>query len=125
MIAMSRRPRSPCSVIGWPACWFGFSGRTVSVYFVGSDATGGYLPGASDVAALWGSMLIQGQKRRVAAIIVEGSGTCPASGVEFTLYRRDVVRSAPRGADVEVNANGGPRLPTGVHTDATAEQGFW
>jgi aminoglycoside adenylyltransferase-like protein len=99
----------------------------VGVYFVGSVALGGYVPGESDVdiAAVSGSMLSQGQKRSVAAAIVEVSGVCPARGVEFTLYRRDVVRSAPKGADFEVNANGGPRMPTAVHVDAATEQGFW
>lgn len=99
----------------------------VGVYFVGSVALGGYVPAESDVdiAAVSGSALSEGQKRGIASAIVEVSEVCPARGVEFTLYRRDVAGSLPRGADFEVNANGGPRMPTAVHLDAAAEQGFW
>jgi hypothetical protein len=99
----------------------------VGVYFVGSVALGGYVPGESDVdiAGVSGSALSRGQKRSVAAAIVEVSEVCPARGVEFTLYRREVAGRLPEGADFEVNANGGPRMPTAVHLDATAEPGFW
>jgi hypothetical protein len=99
----------------------------VGVYFVGSVALGGYVPAESDVdiAAVSGSALSEGQKRRVASAIVEVGEVCPARGLEFTLYRRDVAGSLPGGADFEVNANGGPCMPTAVHLDAAAEQGFW
>jgi Domain of unknown function (DUF4111) len=99
----------------------------VGVYFVGSVALGGYVTGESDadIAAVSRSKLSEGQKRSVAGALVDVSAVCPARGVEFTLYRRDVVRSAPTGADFEVNANGGPRMPTAVHVDATSEEGFW
>src|SRR5688500_4119824 len=99
----------------------------VGVYFVGSVALGGYVPGERDVdiAAVSGSALSEGQTRSVASAIVGVSAVCPARGVEFTLYRRDVAGSLPEGADFEVNANGGPRMPTAVHLDPTAEQGFW
>src|SRR5665213_3068339 len=40
-------------------------------------------------------------------------------------YRREVAGSRPEGADFEVNANGGPRMPTAVHLDSTSEPGFW
>lgn len=99
----------------------------VGAYFVGSVALGGYVPGESDVdiAAVSGSALSEGQKRSVAAAVLEVSAACPARGVEFTLYRRDVAGSLPEGADFEVNANGGPRMPTAVHLDSSSEQGFW
>lgn len=99
----------------------------VGVYFVGSVALGGYVPGESDVDIVGVSRfaLGEGQKRSVAAAIVNVSQACPARGLEFTLHRRDVAGSLPRGADFEVNANGGPRMPTAVHLDAGAEQGFW
>ncbi len=67
----------------------------------------------------------EGQKRTVAAAIVQVSEMCPARGVEFTLYRRELAGSLPEGADFEVNANEGPCMPTAVHLDAAAEQGFW
>lgn len=99
----------------------------VGAYFVGSVALGGYVPGESDVdiAGVSLSALSEGQKRSVAAAIVEVSEVCPARGVEFTLYRCEVAGSLPKGADFEVNANGGPRMATAVHLDPTAEQGFW
>ncbi len=99
----------------------------LGVYFVGSVALGGYIPGESDIdiAAVSASALAGAQGRRIASAIVEVSATCPARGLEFTLYRRDVAGSPPAGANFEVNANGGPRMPTAVHLDAAAEPGFW
>lgn len=99
----------------------------VGVYFVGSVALGGYVPGESDIdiAAVSNTALPDPQKQRVASAVVEASAACPTRGVEFTLYRREVVGSPPAGADFEVNANGGPRMPTAVHVDASAESGFW
>jgi hypothetical protein len=99
----------------------------VGVYFVGSVALGGYVPGESDIdiAAVSNSALVQPLKQNVAAAVVEASAACPARGLEFTLYRREIVGSRPAGADFEVNANGGPGMPTAVHLDATLEPGFW
>jgi hypothetical protein len=99
----------------------------VGVYFVGSVALGGYVPGESDIdiAAVSGAALTYPQKHSVASAVVEVSAACPTRGVEFTLYRREVARSHPEGADFEVNANGGPRMATAVHLDATSEPGFW
>jgi hypothetical protein len=99
----------------------------VGVYFVGSVALGGYVPDESDIdiAAVSDAALTDAQRRSVASAVVEVSATCPARGVEFTLYRREVARSQPEGADFEVNANGGPQMATAVHLDATSESGFW
>ncbi|MDP9226335.1 MAG: DUF4111 domain-containing protein, partial [Actinomycetota bacterium] len=99
----------------------------VGVYFVGSVALGGYVPGESDIdiAAVSHAALTHSQRHSVASAVVEASAACPARGVEFTLYRREIAASHPGGADFEVNANGGPRMPTTVHMDATAEPGFW
>ena len=99
----------------------------VGVYFVGSIALGGYVPGESDIdiAAVSNSALTAPQKQHVASAVVEASAACPARGLEFTLYRREIVGSRPVGADFEVNANGGPRMPTAVHLDARVEPGFW
>lgn len=99
----------------------------LGVYFVGSVALGGYVPGESDVdiVAVCEYAMTQAQKERVAGAVVEVTDVCPARGLEFTLYRREIVNSPPLGADFEVNANGGPRMPTAVHTDAAVEPGFW
>jgi hypothetical protein len=102
-------------------------GDLVGTWFVGSVALGGYVPGQSDIdiAAVSEFALSVPQKRRVASAIVEVSTACPARGFEFTLYRREVAGSLPGGADFEVNANGGPRMPTTIHLDPAAESGFW
>ena len=99
----------------------------VGVYFVGSVALGGYVPGESDIdiAAVSRGALTDPQRQSVASAVVGASAACPARGLEFTLYRREVAGSLPAGADFEVNANGGPRMPTAVHMDARAEPGFW
>jgi hypothetical protein len=99
----------------------------VGVYFVGSVALGGFVPHESDidVVAVCRRALTQAQARRIASAVVEVSAACPARGLELTLYRLEVVAADPVGADFEVNANGGPRMPTTVHLDATAEPGFW
>jgi Domain of unknown function (DUF4111)/Nucleotidyltransferase domain len=99
----------------------------VGVYFVGSVALGGYIPGESDIdiAAVSSAALTNPQRQSVASAVVEASAACPARGLEFTLYRREVAGSRPAGADFEVNANGGPRMPTAVHMDPASEPGFW
>jgi hypothetical protein len=101
--------------------------EVVGVYFVGSVALDGYVPGESDIdiAAVAASTLTASQWQQVAAAIVRSSAACPTRGLEFTLYRRDIAGSAPVGADFEVNANGGPRMPVTVQLDASAEPGFW
>jgi len=101
--------------------------EVVGVYFVGSVALDGYIPGESDIdiAAVAVSALTANQRQQVAAAIIEMSAACPTRGLEFTLYRRDIAGSPAVGADFEVNANGGPRMPVAVHLDASAELGFW
>lgn len=102
-------------------------GDLVGTWFVGSVALGGYVAGQSDVdmVAVCETALTAPQKQHVAAAIVEVSRTCPARGLEFTLYRREVAGSPPIGADFEVSANGGPRMPTAIHLGPAAEPGFW
>lgn len=99
----------------------------VGVYFVGSVALGGYIPGESDIdmAAVSSAALTDSQRQSVASAVVAASAACPARGLEFTLYRREVAGSPPAGAGFELNANGGPRMPAAVHLDPTSEPGFW
>lgn len=101
--------------------------KLLGVWFVGSVALGGYVPGESDVdiVAVSREALTKQEKDDVAAAVIGVSASCPGRGVEFTLYRRDVVAAQPEGADFEVNANGGPQMPTAVHLDPAAEPGFW
>lgn len=102
-------------------------GDLVGTWFVGSVALGGFVAGQSDLdmVAVCDGALTGPQKQHVAAAIVEVSRTCPARGLEFTLYRRAVAGSPSMGAGFEVNVNGGPRMPTAIHLDPQAEPGFW
>lgn len=99
----------------------------VGAYFVGSVALGGYIAGESDVdvAAVCRRSLDSAEKRCVVEAVEETVSSCPARGLEFTLYRAAVVAAAPRGADFEVNVNGGPRMDRAVHLDAAQEHAFW
>jgi len=99
----------------------------IGAYFVGSVALGGYIAGESDVDIL---AVVDGPvppdlKDRIADRLLQLATDCPARGLEFTLYRRDVVERLREGADFEVNVNGGPRMERTVHLDASAEPQFW
>ncbi|HVH94751.1 MAG TPA: aminoglycoside adenylyltransferase domain-containing protein [Nocardioidaceae bacterium] len=78
-----------------------------------------------DIAAVCEVALTNQQKRHVASAIVDVSRSCPARGVEFTHYRREVAAAPPRAADFEVTANGGPRMATAIHLNPDTESGFW
>lgn len=99
----------------------------VGVYFVGSVALGGYVAGESDVDVIGVTRdaVPEGVRVRVVETLLETTAHCPARGLEFTLYRREVVGSRPRTADFELNVNGGPRMPVSVHLDQSTEPGFW
>lgn len=102
-------------------------GDLVGVYFVGSVALGGYVPGESDVDVIGvtRSEVADSVRQLIADAVVAITPSCPARGLEFTLYRSEVVARAPDGADFELNANGGPRMERTHHLDAAAEPGFW
>ena len=102
-------------------------GPLVGAYFVGSIALGGYVAGESDidVIAVCERPVPAEARRALADAVLESAPVCPARGLEFTLYRRDVVRALPAGADFELNANGGPRMPVSIHLDPTVEPRFW
>lgn len=99
----------------------------VGAYFVGSVALGGYVPGESDVdiVAVSTRQVVDDVKQSIADDLLDLASTCPARGLEFTLYRRDVAASEPTSTDFEVNVNGGPRMPRSVHLDAREEPRFW
>ena len=99
----------------------------VGAWFVGSIAVGGYVPGESDldIVAVSPERVDEDVKPSIAEGLLQVAAGCPARGLEFTLYRREVAAAPPRGADFEVNVNGGPRMGASVHLDASAEPGFW
>ena len=99
----------------------------VGVYFVGSVALGGYIPGESDVDVIGvtRSEIVYDRRQPIADAVVEITPSCPARGLELSVYRSEVVARAPVGADFELNANGGPRMERTIHLDESAEPGFW
>ncbi len=99
----------------------------VGVWFIGSVAVGGFVPGESDldIVAAAGSGLSGAQKSEVAAAVVEVGASCPARGLEFTLYRAEAAGSAAATAEFEVNVDSGPRMPTAVHLESPVGQRFW
>jgi hypothetical protein len=99
----------------------------VGAYFVGSVALGGYVAGESDIDIIGVAHagLDPLLKRSVIDAVERAIASCPARGLEFTLYRSDVVRAAPDGAAFEVNVNGGQRMERVVRAEAASEPSFW
>jgi Domain of unknown function (DUF4111) len=99
----------------------------VGTYFVGSIALGGYVAGHSDVdvVAVCGHRVDDPTKTVLAEKLLETTVSCPARGLELTLYRAEVASSPATGADFEVNVNGGPRMIRDVHLSSHAEPRFW
>jgi hypothetical protein len=99
----------------------------LGAYYVGSVALGGYADRESDIdiVAVSGRAISNDEKRSIADAVVETTTSCPARGLEFTLYRGEILACSPVAADFEVNANGGPRMPRVIHLDSRTEPGFW
>ena len=101
--------------------------QLLGVYFVGSVALGGYVAGESDIDVIGVSRDEIGDALKVTVIaaVERAIESCPARGLEFTLYRSAVVKASPDGADFEVNVNGGLRMERVVRTDPTGQPPFW
>lgn len=99
----------------------------VGVYYVGSIALGGYLPGESDVdiVAVSEYAIPDEVKPPIADAVFDTTKSCPTRGLEFTLYRRLVARASPVAADFEVNVNGGPSMARDIHLESGTEPRFW
>lgn len=99
----------------------------VGVYFVGSLALGGYVPGESDLdlVAVCEGPLAGPVRAAIANAVADATTACPARGLEFTLYRADIVSGTSTDAAFEVNANGGPRMERLTRISPDAEPGFW
>ena len=99
----------------------------VGVYFVGSIALGGYVNGQSDIdiTAVCRRRPAARTKQALAGRLLEATAGCPARGLEFTLYRAEVVSSLPRDADFELNVNGGPRMDREVRLHWQGQPRFW
>ena len=99
----------------------------VGVYFVGSVALGGYVPGESDldVVAVCVGELPEPVRSAIANAIADATTGCPTRGLEFTLYRREIASRPSGGAAFEVNANGGPRMDRLTRISPDGQPGFW
>ena len=99
----------------------------VGAYYVGSIALGGYVAGESDLdmVAVSDRAIPDQETSSLAEAVFATTTSCPARGLEFTLYRRDIVTSSPGAADFEINVNGGPRMARAIHLESRAEPGFW
>ena len=72
-------------------------------------------------------------KPSLADAVFDTTRSCPARGIEFTLYARAVASSPALGADVEsalgadfeINVNGGPGMGRDIHLDSRTEPAFW
>ncbi len=99
----------------------------IGAYFVGSIALGDYVVGESDIdiVAVSEDRVLDEFKPAVADALLDAAPACPTRGLEFTLYRLEVVASPAERADFEVNVNGGPRMPSTVHLQSSGEPAFW
>lgn len=104
-----------------------FVNSLLGVYFVGSLALGGYIANESDIdiLAVASGSVSQDVKRSLADCILRSASHCPARGLEFNLYRREVIGRQPEGADFEMSVNGGPRMDRKVLFEPDIEPGFW
>ena len=104
-----------------------FTEDLVGAYFVGSVALGGYVDGESDVdmVAVCGDVVDEATGDAVIERVLDLTPTCPARGLELTLYRAAVASSRRADTAFELNVNGGPRMPRSVHRAPEEEPRFW
>ena len=90
-------------------------------------ALGAYTPGRSDldVMAVVAQPPPEPVLREVAARLAHEALPCPATGLEFVLYPRDVVATAGGQAGYLLDLNTGRQLNAKVSTDPAGEPRFW
>jgi hypothetical protein len=99
----------------------------VGVYPTGSVALGAYTPGRIDldVMAVVAQPPPEPVLREVAARLAHEALPCPATGLEFVVYPRDVVATAGGHAGFLLDLNTGRQLNAKVSTDPAGEPRFW
>ncbi|GBE25622.1 hypothetical protein BMS3Bbin02_01910 [bacterium BMS3Bbin02] len=102
-----------------------FGDRTVGVWLIGSAAYGGYTENSDlDVQTA-----VEGPTDSEVTALVEMINhealPCPAAGLEFVLYDRDVLVDPVAPLQWSLNLNGGPQRSASVSTDYTSEAWFW
>ena len=99
----------------------------VGVYVSGSYALGEYLPGRSDldVMAVARDELPLERRAHVVERLRHESLPCPARGLEFVVYREELVRASSPGAGFAINLNTGREMAFHVSYDPADEPGHW
>lgn len=84
----------------------------VGAYAIGSSATGGYVPGRSDidVALVVDTPLTDATKATLVARLRHSALPCPTRGLELVVYRRDSVRIGTTAPAFELELNDGPAM---------------
>jgi hypothetical protein len=97
----------------------------VGVYPTGSVALGAYTPGRIDldVMAVVAQPPPEPVLREVAARLAHEALPCPATGLEFVVYPRDVVATAGGHAGFLLDLNTGRQLNAKVSTDPRVNRG--
>lgn len=102
-----------------------FEERTVGVWLIGSAAYGGYSQGSDlDVQAAVEDPT-SSEIERLVEMINHEALPCPAAGLEFVLYDRDVLVDPSPPMQWALNLNGGPQRSPSVSIDFTSEAWFW
>jgi hypothetical protein len=99
----------------------------VGVYPTGSVALGAYTPGRSDldIMAVVAQPPPAPMLRGVAAQLAHDALPCPATGLEFVLYPRDVVATASEHAGYLLDLNTGRELKPKTSVDTAGAPRFW
>ncbi|WP_433199909.1 aminoglycoside adenylyltransferase domain-containing protein [Dactylosporangium sp. CS-047395] len=103
-----------------------FGGRLVGVYPAGSLALDAYLPGRSDIDLVAvASAPSTDEIEAVIAALDHGSLPCPARGLEFVLYDREVLAGLTTEAGFALNLNTGRDLPYKAEIGYSEGLAFW
>ncbi|GCE24470.1 aminoglycoside adenylyltransferase domain-containing protein [Dictyobacter kobayashii] len=99
----------------------------IGVYFVGSAALGGFIPGRSDIdiQGVCARQLGQEEKEQIVSLLAHPSLPCPTRGCEFVLYCQEKVAHPAPDAGFELNLNSGPHMPFHVTYGPQAEPAHW
>jgi hypothetical protein len=104
-----------------------FGTNLLGVYTTGSLALGGYRAGRSDIDMM--AVLHEPTRPRcyaaVAELLSDRVLPCPAAGLEFVLYPRDLVGRPTAAAGYLLNFNTGSELPSVCSLNSRASEGFW
>jgi hypothetical protein len=104
-----------------------FGADAIGLYTTGSLALGDFRPGRSDIDLLAVVDPVGAPERRheLARRLDHSRLPCPAAGLEFVLYPRQVVAAPSEAAGYALNLNTGADLPPTASLDPTSLPAFW